>query len=189
MKKIILTIFLLSSIFVRSQYKIVEEIKYDSDLKTNYSNIMYLNLKDKVIDPVVYVYVFVDVYYQNNFRNEIKKNIAKNKLKNSVFYFVKSPSYCKDDSEKELFFLNFMCEILGRKKLIDSDLIIISNKNITAGYEAERLRKLEFNKNALKLNFSESKLCHSYLNEINKLVINPSINEIYNLITNKKHED
>jgi hypothetical protein len=180
MKKIVLILGLFCSTFVYSQYKIVEETKYDSNLKTDYSSIMYI--KQKVIDPVLYLYVFIDVYNQNNIRKEIKKIISKNKLKNSTFYFVKIPSNCKDDKEKAHFFLNFMCTILGEKKMIDSDLIILSNNNITSEYESERLKKAEFEKNALEKNLKGSNFCKNYLNEVNRLIINPNVNEINKIL-------
>ena len=168
------------SAFVYSQYEVVEENRSDTTLKANYSNIMYRKIKG--IDSILELYVLIDVNDQDKIKEQVKKFILKNKIKNSIFYFVKSPSYCIDDKEKELFFLNFMCTILGEKKMIDSNLIIISNKNIVTQYESERLNKLEFDKKSLIENFNKSYLCQSYLNEISKLIINPSLNKIYKLI-------
>lgn len=183
MKRIFLILLLFYSIFLHSQYKVFEEKKNDTILKINYSNIMYK--KTKGIDPILNLYVFIDTNNQNINKEKIRKFILKNKIRNSIFYFVESSSHYKTNVEKEHFFLSFMCKILSEKKMIDSDLIIISNKNITNQYESERLKKIEFEKNALEKNFNESNLCKNYLNEINKLIINPDLNEIYKILTKR----
>lgn len=180
MKKVTLILVFFYYSFTYSQYKIFEENKENHVLKTNYSSIMYKKTKD--IDPILHLYVFIDIDNQSIYKKKIKNFIFKNKIKNSIFYFVKCPSYYINDQEKEQFFLNFMCTILGEKKMIDSDLIIITKKNITNEYESERLKKLEFDKIILEKNLTNENLCQNYLNEINQLIINPSLNEIYKLI-------
>jgi len=178
MKKII---FILLFFFVNnlgySQYNIVEEKKYDTSLKVNYSNIMYKNIK--VINPIIYLYVVIDNSNEEDLKKQLRLAMIKNKIKNSIFYFVKYPPTILNKTQKENFFLNFMCSILAEKKMIDSDFILITDSDVTTLYENVRLRKLEYNRKGI---IDNNDNCKSYLNEINTVFISKKKNHIIKFI-------
>lgn len=97
-------------------------------------------------------YIVIDDANMNNIFHKELVN-CNTSLKNKRFYVISIPENIKGQDDKDCLFLEFLTHVLGRTKLVDSNLYVVSSKNYTGLYEKVK-------------NENDNIYQHTYLNEI-----------------------
>ena len=111
--------------------------------------------------------IIVDNEFEKDNLKKIVKRCSKKRENIGSIYFVAIPKEFKNVEEK--FILEFICSILSKKKLIDKEMNLITNKNYSSFYEETRIK-------------NNGKYKNSFLNKVNKLSIIDSVENICDFI-------
>jgi hypothetical protein len=121
------------------------------------------------------VYLFIQKENINKNIQIIRKFLKRNQLDRSLFCFIEIPNGVIDE---EKFFLDFAIEILSRRKLADSNLIVFSDKDYTKKYESQRLEN-KIPQDRSSRDIDNSNPYHFiFLNPISKVLIKSSLHSI-----------
>lgn len=166
-------IFLLLPFSQKAQNKIIEDKEYTNDLSIEYTILDNYMDKSQIGFSNVYIFIGKDNIKKNI--KSIKNHLRTKKLDRSIFCFLEIPKkFNQDESEK--LFLDFIVNILEKRKLVESDLIVFTDKDYTKKYENQRLENLSIQKE--KLSSQRNRYNSIYLNEIKFLYVNYDIVQI-----------
>lgn len=168
-----------------------QEIVATRQFKFKDSHINYVEIGRNIKTSMYYnkILLFINDTPQKTKRLEriILRLYQEKKISDRNLYcFVSISDTVLDHEEQELFFLRFAASVLTTRKLIDSKLLVFSEKDLTTKYREQKkvndsnlILLLEANNRNPKIELKEPFL---HLNEINKLYIGKDINEIKKVI-------
>lgn len=144
------TIKLLFIIILFTNYGIYSQ-KQQETFVFKSTEIVY-NVYSYVDEGIEDFYIVIeDANINNEFANELEN--CNTSLKNKRFYVISIPENVKGQDDADCLFLEFLTHVLGRTKLVDSNLYVVSAKNYTGLYKKVR-------------NENDNIYQHTYLNEI-----------------------
>ena len=126
----------------------------------------YLFISSKSNSDTFQIVIVDDEFEKDNLK-KILKRCSKKKENVGSIYFVAIPKEFKNNEGK--FTLEFISSILSKKKLIDKEMNIVTNKNYSSLYEETRIK-------------NNGKYKNSFLNKVNKLSIIDSVENICDFI-------
>ncbi len=115
----------------------------------------YNSFTKKATNNKFYIVVLDNKAQLLDFEKNIK-NCIKSKPNASIIYYLAIPK--EFEKQKESFVLEYISEILSKKKLIDKDMNIIANKDYFKLYEETRIK-------------NKGKYKNSFLNKISNLIL------------------
>jgi len=150
MKALITTIVILFSLNIYSQRRISEKIKFQ-DSVLNYELITYAK-------PII-----SDFYVIINENSEVNSDLIKS-LKNCYklntdFYFLNIEAKKYSKNEKENLLLEFIKQLMDRRKLNDSKLHIVLNSDYSDMYNNEYIKNNLKEISELKIMTLENSIC------------------------------